>query len=69
VTFLFVYEISREQLNKFAVMLETAFLYMCYFVDISEAINKAAEAWGVDCKRYEIRELTKLYYTLLISNY
>jgi len=30
------------------------------FVCLSAAINKAAEAWGVDCKRYEIRELTRL---------
>ena len=67
VIFLFVYEISRDPLNRFAVILETAFRYSYYFVDISEAINKAAEAWGVDCKRYEIRELTKLYYTLLIT--
>jgi len=29
-----------------------------------DAINKAAEAWGVDCKRYEIRKSTELYWTL-----
>ena len=34
-------------------------LWSYYVVCLSEAINKAAEAWGVDCKRYEIRELTK----------
>lgn len=26
-------------------------------IAIVEAINKAAEAWGVDCKRYEIRDM------------
>ena len=24
---------------------------------VLEAINKAADAWGIDCKRYEIRDI------------
>ena len=34
----------------------SVFLFLCLAIVILEAINKAAEAWGVDCKRYEIRK-------------
>ena len=43
------------------ILLTTAFCYgVLILCRLSAAINKAAEAWGVDCKRYEIRELTRL---------
>lgn len=29
---------------------------------VSEAINKAADSWGIDAKRYEIREYDKKKY-------
>jgi len=39
-----------------------------YIIDglftLLDAINKAAEAWGVDCKRYEIRKSTELFRAL-----
>jgi len=28
--------------------------FACNLFTLLDAINKAAEAWGVDCKRYEI---------------
>lgn len=34
-------------------------------VSIVESINKASEAWGILCLRYEIRKLKKYLYSLL----
>jgi len=39
----------------------------CVCVCVPDAINKAAEAWGVDCKRYEIRESGKLCWPLKLA--
>jgi len=32
--------------------------------NVLDSINKAAEAWGVDCKRYEIRKSAELHWAL-----
>jgi len=36
----------------------------CNLFTLIDAINKAAEAWGVDCKRYEISKSTALCWAL-----
>jgi len=40
------------------------YITVCVSLD---AINKAAEAWGVDCKRYEIRKSSELNWALSLN--
>lgn len=50
---------EREQLNIAIVGGITLyiFLYIYFKFCLSEAINKAAEPWGIVCLRYEIRDM------------
>jgi len=50
----------RSELGKISldnVFRERESLNLC----IVEVINKAADAWGIRCLRYEIRKLTKYF--------